>query len=461
MHSTSLSSRELLDVLSLQHRDDGAQRVLDMESTAKTGQYLTAFWRRDSPSWGNAVPNLITLPKDEQRDFLAWAYTYLPSLRPLTAFIRLLDPTTASKLLEQDSDPNMGNYGEAFIALIICEAMTLLVSRSETLQQLTPNACANSHSYALARTVALGSNDLIEEVSLAWSRVRALTRQRHWEHNLEDLRLAFRVLMGCRGELLGKDSSPSLLERLLERACREIAEKDDINEGTWSELTGQMGHLSAARPRVADSRENRIRTFEHGWATIAGLSQRNPTLASFICGYLGSRIAPGELDHAGVVARTLDSAPAALLWFGVCSGLRSDGQVLAFSKGLGQRVLRDLEQSSQVLDRPKCDLAITELQVLFDREAPLSDFRTGGAGSLMVELIPGVTTSVRWPVEINLSGDLFDRRDPLPEARGLMKELSMALERVEYLQRRLERIIDPEKASASRNRSEPKRKKEY
>ena len=193
---------------------------------------------------------------------------------------------------------------------------------------------------------------------------------------------------------------------------------------------------------MVESRENRVRAFDNAWTTVAEIARANPTLASFISGYLGSRIAPGELDHVGVVARTLKSAPSALLWFGLCSGLRSDGQVLAFAGGLGRRILRDLEQTDHALDRPRCDLAIGELEVLLNQEKPLTDFRTGSNGSLSVELIPGVTTTVRWPRPSDTQADLFERRDLSIEARDLLKDLSVALDRVDYLRRRLERAVD-------------------
>jgi hypothetical protein len=176
--------------------------------------------------------------------------------------------------------------------------------------------------------------------------------------------------------------------------------------------------------------------------TITEIARAKPTLANFISGYLGSRIAPGELDHVGVVARTLKDAPSALLWFGLCSGLRSDGQVLTFAGGLGRRILRDLEQTDNALDRPRCDVAIGELEVLLNQEKPRTDFRTESNGSLSVELIPGVTTTVRWPRPPDAQADLFERRDLPFEARDLLKDLSVALERVDYLRRRLERTID-------------------
>jgi len=460
MYTSIMTSRELLDLVSGQPRDY-ERGISDIEPSAKAGQQMTTFWSGTEPFPKGKLPGLITIPSEEQRDFLAWAYTYLSALRPFTAFIRLLDPTTASKLLERNSKPDIGRYGEAFVALIICDSMTHLAPRSEMPQQLTPNACANSHSYALARAVALGSEDLTGDVSSAWASVRGLTRQRQWEHNLEELRTAFRVLLGCRTQQSALVATDPPALHLFEKACREICEAGDIRDETWSELTGHRASLSALRGQMADSRESRVRTFDNAWVTIAGLSQANPTLASFLSGYLGSRIAPGELDHAGIVARTLEAAPGALLWFGVCSGIRSDGQVLAFSKGLGQRILRDLEQDSHVLDNPRCDLAIAELQVLFDREMPLGEFRTGGAGSLTVELMPGVTTSVRWPAEQNGQGDLFDRRDVLFETRDLVREMSMALDRVDYLRARLERAVNLSGGAPSRNRTEPKRKKGY
>jgi hypothetical protein len=459
MRTTTMNRRELLDLIAGRRRE-GVQGGLEIEPTAEAKQEVTALWLEEELSPEGILPRALVMPKEAHRDFLAWTYTYLPALRPFTAFIRLLDPSTASELVKRKCVQDLGQFREAFGALIICEAMSYLGKRHELPQQLTPNACANSHSYALARAVALGFERDVEEVSSAWHSVRDLTKQRQWERNQTDIKMAFRVLTRS----VDRQSTPStegpLELALFERACREIAYAGDIKNETWFDLTGRWASLSEIRMQMQESRESRVRAFEKAWLTIAETSQANPALAGFISGYLGSRIAPGELDHAGVVARTLESAPGALLWFGICSGLRSDGQILAFSGGLGRRILRDLEQANYVLDRPGCDLAITELDVLLNREKSLIDFRTGSSGSLTVELLPGVVTTVRWPSPSDAQADLFEKREVASETRDILRDLSVALEQVDYLRRRLDRTFDLG-TGAQRGRSDPKPKRRY
>jgi len=441
MHTTKMNRRELLDLITGRRRD-GVQGSLEIEQGTQAVQQMTVIWREEDDSPGGTLPRVIALPREAQQEFLAWAYTYLPVLRPFTAFVRLVDLAEASEILHRDSAHDLGRFREAFVSLIICESMSRLGPRPDLPQQLTPNACANSHSYALARALALGFEERTEEVSAAWHSVRDLTKQRTPEHDPTGLTVAFRVLSSCwRRQPTPSGSMPPELP-FLEQACREIADAGDIKNETWFDLTRHWDNLSEIRLQMVESRENRVRAFDKAWITIAEISQTNPTLASFISGYLGSRIAPGELDHFGVVARTLEAAPDALLWFGICSGLRSDGQVLAFSGGLGYRILRDLEQASHVLDRPRCDLATAELEVLLNRDKPLTDFRVGSSGLITVELLPGVITTVRWPRPLDGQADLFERRDISSETRDLIRELLVALDRVDYLRTRLERTGD-------------------
>jgi hypothetical protein len=441
MHTAIMNRRELLDLLVGRHQKN-MQNSLSLEPVAEAGREMKVIWREEEIPPEGVLPRVITLPREAHREFLAWAYTYLAVLRPFTAFIRLLDPARAEELLYRNRVQDLGRLREAFVALIIAESAGYLELRPDFAQQLTPSACANSHTCALARGVVLGFEDPVEEVSSAWCSVRDLTKQRHPAYDLGDLKTTFQVLMGCRKRQSATRASVPLELPLFEQACREIADAGDISDETWSDLTGPWASLVGIRRQMMESRENRVRAFDKAWTTVAEIGRAKPTLASFISGYLGSRIAPGELDHVGVVARTLKGAPSALLWFGLCSGLRSNGQVLAFAGGLGRRILRDLEQADNALDRPRCDLAIGELEVLLNQEKPLTDFRTGSNGLLSVELVPGVATAVRWPRRSDTQADLFERRDPCFEARDLLNDLSAALGRVDDVRRRLDRAID-------------------
>jgi hypothetical protein len=419
---------------------------------------MTVVWREEDASANGTLPRLITMPGEAHREFLSWAYTYLSILRPLTAYVRLLDPLKASGMRDRGTATALGRFSEAFIGAIIGEAVSYLGLRPESLHQLTSNASANSHAYALTRVVALGLRQWLDEVSSAWSLVRELTG--HAENHVPDAKHAVAILSGLRARQYTSGASDPELP-LLEQACWEIADAGDIGDDTWSTLTAPWGStLLKIRAQMAGSRENRVRAFDRASAALADNPRVDRVLASFVSGYLGSRIAPGELDHLNIAARTLETAPSALLWFGVCSGLRSDGQILAFGGGLGRRILRDLEEGGDVLDRPRCDLAITELDVLLNREKPLTDFRPGSNALLTVELAPGVVTAVRWPKLAGAQAELFPSRVVPFEVQLLIRDLSTALDRVDSIQRRLERAVDQDVRAVER-RTEPKPRKRY
>jgi hypothetical protein len=132
----------------------------------------------------------------------------------------------------------------------------------------------------------------------------------------------------------------------------------------------------------------------------------------------------------------------AALWFSLCSGLQSRGQILAFGEGLGRRILRDIEQSDDVFGRPRCDVGVNELRILSSREKALTDFKTASSGLLTVELMPCVNTSIRWQRIAEVQSDLFGGRDITGETRELVRELSKALDRVEVIRRQLARNVD-------------------
>jgi hypothetical protein len=161
MPTTIMNRRELLDLVWGRHRD-GVQDSSEIQRAAQAGQEMTVIWREEDVSPGGTLPRVITMPSEAHREFLAWAYTYLAVLRPFTAFIRLLDPAKASEFLQRSRVQDLGRLREAFVALIIGESASHLGLRPEFLQQLTPNACANSHSYALARAVVLGFEQQVE-----------------------------------------------------------------------------------------------------------------------------------------------------------------------------------------------------------------------------------------------------------------------------------------------------------
>jgi hypothetical protein len=438
MYKITATRRELLDVL---HGSYPSQ--LELRDHEDDASRYTIIWDRDEPD--GMLPSAILIPERDQADFLAWAYTYLSSMRPFTAFVRLLDPRFGSQLEKPRQSRSLGRLAESFVGLILGEAFAHLDPRSEP-RQLTPNACANTHTFALTRSVLLGFDQEIDATSRAWYMTRELTKQSVGNIGSKELMAPFAMLLRLAGVLNGSYESPSDMQ-LVETACREISVDGDIEASTWSRLSAAIPGIEDIRDQMSRSREDRLRAFEKLQIIMAKQSDNNNLLIAFLAGYIGSRIAPGELDHIFLFTRSVQFAPASLLWFTVCAGLQSQGQILTFLDGLGSRILRDLDQYDGILTRPRSDLSVTELRVLFGGNKTLSEFRTSSNGALSVELMPGVTTVVRWSRTMDTQPDLFDRREPLMEARHLLSELNSSLERVDAVRRRLERTLDVPQSS--------------
>lgn len=457
MYTASVSRREFLDILQRSYPGTPLSRTRDERDYDLKGEDLQLVWKDERQCRDYVLPSMVVIPAGGQKDFFAWAFTYLATLRPFTAFIRVVEPSLFQSITRTESQRNLARVSEAFIALIIGEATSYVEPRLD-LRQLTSNACANTHSYALTRATVLGLGEFSEHVSIAWASLGELTRQTRRHFDLASLRAPFQVLF----ELLTGRSGPTLTppNDLVRQACGELLKSGDINDRTWRELSDTLGGLFELRAQMQESRENRVRTLERASEWFADHRRAEPLLSAFVCGYLCSRIAPGDLDHLNLVSRFLPNTPAAMLWFSVCSGLQSHGQVSAFADGLGSRILRDLEQSEDLFGRPRCDIALAELELLSMRDKPLTDFRTSSNGMLTVELIPAVTTSIRWQRTAEVQVDLFERRDSSADVRNLVRELSFALERVEIIRRQLARHadLDPDNPTQSKGEKKARRR---
>ena len=126
-----------------------------------------------------------------------------------------------------------------------------------------------------------------------------------------------------------------------------------------------------------------------------------------------------------------------MLWYGVCAGLHPQSSVLSEFGGLGRRLLRDVLRREHILDRPDCDLAFDELQVLLRKPGSLQWARISGHGSTKVEIMPMVCTMLRVTesmpsqqpslFDIGKSGHEFEQW--LWEAKRLARELTVLFER--------------------------------
>src|SRR5439155_15625454 len=123
-------------------------------------------------------------------------------------------------------------------------------------------------------------------------------------------------------------------------------------------------------------------------------------------------------------------------------GLQEHSNLQNYSAGLGRRVLRDLLQDDRFLDRPRCDIALTELNVLSDVPSPKLDFHTRLRGHVEVEIAPCVTSNIRWSPRGDFSMTSSNQTFDPGEARQLLDEMDQSLSRIESVHSKLARLFE-------------------
>lgn len=385
---------------------------------------VAAVWAEE-PFERGELPKYLLTAEGQERDWLAWLVNFAPGLRPFTAFCRIVSVPSFSRLLDEFQRPELGSLQGACVGLILGEALSSEDGLYRTREPLTASACASVLSFALCRELALyRDRPSDDDLGGRWARVRQLTRQRE---RVLDPREVVGVVEVLRNLLRrGPVYSSSLA---VARACRELHERGEVvrEAGAFGPTFEQAVHA------MKGTREERVGAFERMLSeVIAGEWQSE---AAFAIGYLASRINPGTLAHAGLVAPVLTRYPATMLWYGACAGLAEGTSVTSELGGAGRRILRELIAPEDLLGRPRADISASELEILLAGERA-DDFAVWSPSLLSVELVPGVSTVVNW------SSRARARRAPesaeRAEERGwLESELGATITRLVDLQRRI------------------------
>jgi hypothetical protein len=345
---------------------------------------------RSRPADSPAVPAAIIVGDGQLRDFLAWATTYFPSVRPLTAFVRVLEEKTASQLLNHSGEPELGTIGEALVGAILGEALALAntpLSRAG----LTPIACFSTYSFCMARALAFKLPcATLPEVGERWSFARRLTDQPPRAVDHQDLGIVWHVADALLGDRM--HSPLTQPDRLLVLACEELKKEGTILENTWASVTKGSFELQDAQNRMRGPREDRIRVLTDFAARDCFSHLTSPSARFFALGYLSSLLGPGSLAHAEVVAPLFSKLPAAYAWYGFCAGLHKKTEVLSAFGVLGRRVLREILRSEDLLSTPSADVSLPELQIILETDLDRVDFRTVSSNYMCIEISPLVST---------------------------------------------------------------------
>ena len=332
----------------------------------------------------------------EVDDFFAWTNTYLPNWSPITAYFRVFSD---NQLILNDREIDAEGkrlLDAASIGLTVAEALGQS-SESYDVDRVSMSGCIATFSYAASQGVR--RNVEMMDVAREWSSCRALTNQSGLRIEVESMLAPWETVLECvsgRGDASGGASKRGK-RRLFVEGLREVVDRGEIGETTWKRLTSGFPSARHAIKPMKGTQEERVFVLESVLGNRPNRGHRYSEENSFVAGYLGSRIFPGTIKHAGLVLKHLEKYPSAVLWLGLFAGLHERRELNLSS--LGRHVWRALVGDESVLSRPRCDIGIRELRVLAEGGVFGAQYRTATPGRLVVELYPCVDTVVRCPRE--------------------------------------------------------------
>ncbi len=415
---------------------------------------LQFIWARD-PRSEVGLPTAVILQGENWREFFAWTSTYLSSFRPLSAYCRVADVTTANYFLKESVNPKLGRLGGACLGLIFCEALTRLEGRRE-FRQLSPSICADTCSYAFARAMAIGVlNKMFSVIADSWFAARDITKQPPPQLGRDHLKMPWAILLSLHSADAYSKNFVNPPQALI-ACCMDIYAQGDIQNDHWRSLVDDQYELTNLRMQLTGPREERVNHVEKALKVLQ--DRHSKTMSDeFICGYLVSKVAPGTIDHIGLLLPYLRTFPSAILWYGLCAGLLKDSNIQYYSGSLGQRILRELLRNESFLERPRCDISLAELEVVFGSDNSTLDLRTGTKGQLEIELASCITTTVRWPAREGFYPDSIRDQMLLPETRNLLREFNEHLKKLSLLQQQIARAVGIGQGSLDFSRRSRKR----
>lgn len=373
----------------------------------------------------------------------SFCLSFLAGIRPFTAFCRVTDLHTARSFLAARRPQLSPRTLASIVGAIVGEA-TAYVRGTKLEPRVALKAFTSTLSFSVLKMFCLGIPLDLDRVGRAWTQARYLTKQQNLPMGLDEVRQPLDALLTVletdhsRYEVQAghiQDLPPDF-----GHFFGEYAETGNASEYSLRFINDYYPQLHDLASRMKDTREERIQYLEYALRELA--QSRDRTSSSFVAGFLTSQVAPGTLDHLKMLQPFGASFPLSFMWYGVFAGLSEKTSILNFAEASARRVMRELTRVESLLDTPKCDIAVGELQVL-SRDVSEPDFRSISSGHLEVEILPCIISSMRAaPRDSDIKQPQLFSQPPLPDdVLDTVADLDNAVERVVKAQQRLHRQL--------------------
>jgi len=447
-----ITRRELVDLITPRRGGDvpGAVEENRLSFGIVRSDTMAAVWPANPAEFGR-LPTAIIVSDEMRRDALAWLATYVRDFRPFTAYCRVVERSIAERFLKGPTVPNLMGSESICSGLILGEALTHTKGRVSIFDLRSPTYAATL-SHAISRTLALtGGSFAPDAIAKLWTQAREATGQ-------NELGVAPKDILSVWAVALSVSDKPGALFEpadILLAAWRDLKTVGEIRRPVWDRLVEGNPDLLPMHAVLEMPREQRVQVIDRALRFLSSSPRGHDQERGFLAGYFTSLLAPGTLDHIDFLAPVAKLLPTVYLWYGLCAGANPRGDALPVGNLLARRIVRDLTIADRLIDRPRCDVALDELALQTSAENLL--LPTAKAGRLDIDILPGVTTTVRWPPH-DLPGEEELRRERDREIQHLLTEMDETTARWRHLTERLRESLridgaDPEATNRRRRGS--------
>lgn len=387
MWHIQFSRRDFLEFWlgSTKNTKNKAQRVTGLLSNSSSKLGVDAYWEQE-PSGCYIFPNLVVVKEDEIGDLFAAINSSPQAPAPVSAFCRIL----TSKEAEVYFTPPSMNLSEDIIPAIVSLAMAEAVLHSEgkiSWRQLSPATCKRTLSYAWGKALtARTPSDSFQQLPSRWIDTYSIINT---QSAIEPVR---RTVTGAIGALTAYakiaigippiDQAGSLAYALQHKDRKAI-------ESYWEQVSKAFGPQISLEELSQSTREERGAYLQQ--ALRLAISSPNDDLASSVCAFIATQVAPGSLEHLDLLRQA--GNPSVVFWYALYAALQTPSEIMEAQNGLGFRVYRDIAKTEEHLSQPTADVAYEELKAIERSGIESFSRKFGHTNEVEVELIPLVTSS--------------------------------------------------------------------
>lgn len=348
---------------------------------------------------GLPFPYVIVPQLGDVEDLFATVATYYPDQSPLTALVHILSAETSSlmaltpRAMMEDIGFKQQRYRRASLGAALGETMLTGLGVSDgSGGLLSYSAVRRTLAFTLCRSQQLyGEQFPVSRLAERWMRLRDITGLGYTRQMVDAVRRAHEVASDSvipRSKWLESDAS-------FYSAVHALVIGDDL-DGNRIEATIADGYPDAAGflRELSGVFDGRMRAFTR-LVEIILTHSRGQEIDEIAVGYICNCILPSSFSHAGALVSLTQFFPAGLIWYGFFSALTKPSKTSSLSPGLLLKLERDLAESFSFEQRPRCDIALEELEVLSRTKMRSDLIKPTQQRALLVGLLPGVDVYTR------------------------------------------------------------------